>query len=114
MRVEAARVLARLRNTLLDDEEVAGLDLALAEYFASLDATSDVPGSHLARGATYEQLGEFKKAEVCYRLALRLDPSATGPRSNLAALMDREIDEARQAAEEALAARRSRSSREAA
>jgi Flp pilus assembly protein TadD len=95
VRVEAARVLARIANTALRGQEHQDFEAALAEYFAGLNETNDLVGSHMARGTIYDQLGDLDKAEQSYRTAMRLDPNATGPRSNLAALLERRIEIAR-------------------
>ena len=40
----------------------------------------------------YETMGDMKKAEEAYRTAIRVEPQMTGPRSNLAALLDRLVE----------------------
>ena len=39
----------------------------------------------------YETMGRDRKAEQAYRTAVRMEPLLTGPRSNLAALLDRRV-----------------------
>ena len=40
-------------------------------------------------GVLYETMGRYDEAEDAYRTAMRVEPRMTGPRSNLAALLDR-------------------------
>jgi tetratricopeptide (TPR) repeat protein len=87
VRIEAARLMAGPARELLKRGERGSFHAALAEYFDSLDELDDRPGSHLAKGVTYEGLGKTFDAEAEFRLALRLDPNTVGPRMNLATLI---------------------------
>jgi tetratricopeptide (TPR) repeat protein len=110
VRVEAARALSSLfrrENPAAPENAASGLrahehilfQAALKEYYESLEQMNDRAAAHLAKGAIHENLNELDEAEQCYRTALRLEPNITGPRSNLAALLERRMDFARQAAE---------------
>ena len=44
-------------------------------------------------GVLYESMGRDGPAEQAYRTAIRVEPGMTGPRSNLAALLDRRLEE---------------------
>ncbi len=64
-------------------------DRALRELEENYRANSDAPGGLLAWGSLEEQLERFESAATKYEAAIRNDPTAVGPRSNLAALLDR-------------------------
>ena len=50
---------------------------------------NDRAATHLTLGSIYENLRQHDKAEQAYRLAIQVEPNATGPRSNLAELYTR-------------------------
>lgn len=93
VRVETARVLARvprqLTAELLNGNQREQLDHALEEYVAGVLEANDRGGAHLELGALYETLGREADALAAYRTALRVEPAMTGPRSNLAGLLER-------------------------
>jgi tetratricopeptide (TPR) repeat protein len=114
VRMEAGRaltILFRRENPADERNSSSGLraqeheqfHAALQEYLKSLEQINDRAAGHLAKGAIHENMNEFEEAEQCYRTALRLEPNITGPRSNLAALLERRMDQSRHQAE--LAAR---------
>jgi len=93
VRIEAARVLVlngviRLNGT---DDQV--LTKVLEEYRTGLNYDSDRAGAHLTLGALDEQLGNDSQAEQHYRTAIRLEPSSSGGRANLAALLGRRVEQ---------------------
>jgi tetratricopeptide (TPR) repeat protein len=103
VRVEAARTMASLAPAgVLRGREHTAFDAALEEYFNGLAVTDDMAASHLARGVAYQDLGMLDDAERHYRIAMRLEPNTVGPRSNLADLLERRADLARQEAQLAM------------
>src|SRR5690606_23793744 len=64
----------------------------------------DQAHAHLAAGIYHERRGDVRKAIDAYRLGIRVQPSAVGPRSNLAALLEqlRQTSEAQQLRREEL------------
>ena len=59
---------------------------------------SDQAGAHMAMGVLWERQRQFDRAVTAYRTAIHVQPGVTGPRSNLAALLERlggAVDEAR-------------------
>ncbi len=95
VRAEAARVLARLPSqliaSLLNGHQRGQLDQALEDYIAGVLETNDRGGAHMELGVLYETMGRYAAAEDAYRTAMRVEPLMTGPRSNLAALLDRSV-----------------------
>ncbi|MFM8328107.1 MAG: tetratricopeptide repeat protein, partial [Pirellulaceae bacterium] len=63
-------------------------DRAWQELLDRHHANRDRSGAHLGLGLLAEQMGKPQQAIEHYRDALRLEPQATGPRSNLAVLYD--------------------------
>lgn len=90
VRTEAARLLAdaaiyqrlsgvqRQRLDTVLDEEVHG----------GLMAASDRAGAHMGWALLCEQRGRLEEAVQAYETAIRVEPRATGPRTNLAALLE--------------------------
>jgi tetratricopeptide (TPR) repeat protein len=101
VRVEAARVLASVPAAEMRGRDRDALHAAVAELELSLAIDGDRAGSHASMGVVYENLGEDAKAIAAYQTAMRVEPAVTGPRTNLAALYDRQADEAEQAARQA-------------
>jgi Flp pilus assembly protein TadD len=89
VRSDAARVLAGLDSTQFRGEERLAMRKALDEAFAATEIDNDREGGHRMRGVLRELLGEYDEAERAYRTALRVEPASIGPRTNLAALLDR-------------------------
>lgn len=97
VRAEAGRVLARLPASLaallLNATQRQHLDAAVEEYIAGALESNDRGGAHMELGVLYETQGRDRLAEEAYRTAIRVEPGMTGPRSNLAALLDRWVEE---------------------
>ncbi len=102
VRVEAARVLQQLppelRPDLLTTPQRERLAEVTKELFAQYDANSERGGAHLAKGIIYEGMARDEDAIAAYETAIRVEPTATGPRSNLASLLDRLAETERAAA----------------
>ncbi|HBL46827.1 tetratricopeptide repeat protein [Gimesia sp.] len=90
VRTEVARILAGLPIMPDTSQNKKALTKALDEYKAGLLADSDQSGSHMSLGMLYAQQGDLKKAEAELRTAIKLAPSAAGPRSNLAQLLEQQ------------------------
>jgi tetratricopeptide (TPR) repeat protein len=93
VRIEAARVLVLNGVTRLNGTDDQVLTKVLEEYRAGLSYDSDRAGAHLTLGALDEQLGNEGQAEEHYRTAIRLEPSSSGGRANLAALLGRRVEQ---------------------
>jgi tetratricopeptide (TPR) repeat protein len=96
VRSELGRVLAnvplQLVPQLLNGEQRSLLDSAIEEYKITLNEANDRGGSHMALAMLYESLGKERQAVAAYRTAIKVEPLMTGPRSNLAALLDRMVE----------------------
>ncbi|HND51470.1 MAG TPA: multiheme c-type cytochrome [Pirellulaceae bacterium] len=107
VRVEAARVLARvpdgvLRN-LMDGPDFERYERQVDELLASLDHDSDRAGAHVGRAIVHESRGAWDAAEREYRLAIAVEPGVARIRTNLAALLDQRLTAAQHEAQEAAA-----------
>jgi Flp pilus assembly protein TadD len=93
VRAETGRVLAQLpgqlKAQLLSGNQRVKLDRALDEYTQGILESNDRGGAHMELGVLYESLGRDAAAESAYRTAIRVEPRMTGPRSNLAAVLER-------------------------
>ncbi|MCO6454148.1 MAG: hypothetical protein J5I93_02430, partial [Pirellulaceae bacterium] len=96
VRTEAARALARVPDHLLRSNQRAQLQRVLDEYIAGLMMNNDRAGAHLMLGNLFEQREQPEPAIEAYETAIRTEPRATGPRTNLAALLEREAERAEQ------------------
>ncbi len=96
VRAEAGRVLAhvpaQVLPELLNGAQRSDLDRAVDLYIDSLKESNDRGGAHLALGVLWESMGKLAEAESAYRKAMRVEPRLTGPRSNLAAVIEQQIE----------------------
>ena len=102
VRIEAARGLAHLEGNNLKPADVPRRKRALDEFKDSVLVEADRAHAHLVLGSMYDAMGDLKAAEEAYRTALQVEPLVVGPRRNLAAVLDRRIDQTLQEAKEAL------------
>ena len=102
VRTEAARLLPATGIENLKPREAKAFNKALEEYTSGLLANADQSGTHMSLGILYDQLGRTDESIDEYRVAIRLEPTIAGPRSNLAQLLDRigDSDEATRLREE--------------
>ena len=89
IRTEAARVIA-ISGTYqtLTGAEQATVDKMLEEVKAALMLTADRSGAHMSWAILCEARGRYDEAIASYEDATRVEPTATGPRTNLAALLE--------------------------
>jgi predicted CXXCH cytochrome family protein len=87
VRVEAARVALSVGPEAFS---LAGgsLQKAAEELEQSLKESADRGGAHVALGILDEQQRRYESAIQHYEDAMRVDPELTGPRTNLAALLE--------------------------
>ena len=96
IRIEAARVLvASGIYRELGSSEQLRVDQAMKEVRDSLMVASDRAGAHMGWAMLCEQQGRFDEAIAAYETAMRVEPSMTGPRTNLAATLERVAQETR-------------------
>lgn len=86
VRVEAARLLAPVREQNLTADQRSVLDQAFKEYEATQDINADRPESHLNLGSFYAERGQLAKAETAYKKAIEIQPSFTPAYVNIADL----------------------------
>jgi len=90
VRTEAARVLTMSgAYQTLSGAEQASVDHALVEFKATLMLTSDRAGAHMNWAMLSESRGRVGEAIEAYETAMRVEPKTTGPRTNLASLLER-------------------------
>jgi len=95
VRTEAARVLAGVSDRgrrAMRGAQRDRLKVVLAEYEKGQMLNNDVAGGHMNLGLLYENLGDSDRAIGSYEAAIRVQPTATGPRTNLAELYSRLAD----------------------
>lgn len=105
IRIEAARVLVsldpQLRLAFTDTEQRVGFEKALEELKQSLYIENDRATYHMVLGGLHEVLGDFDRAKDDYRSAISVEPNLSGPRSNLAALLEADVNRIRQQMQQA-------------
>ncbi len=96
VRLEAVQELVNpnVYNTLSNNERTQ-VDVALGEVQQTLQITADRSGSHMAWALLSEQRGLIPEAIKAYEQAMRVEPNVTGPRTNLAAILEQVATEHR-------------------
>ncbi len=90
VRSEAIRVMvASGAYQQLSGTEQTRVDLAIDEVRDALMSASDRSGAHMGWAMLCEARGFVDEAEKAYRTAIRVEPHTTGPRTNLAGLLER-------------------------
>lgn len=89
VRTEAARMLigSGTYQTLTNSEQLR-VDQATKEVRDALMTTADRAGAHMAWAMLCEGQGKYDEAIAAYETAIRVEPNTTGPRSNLATLLE--------------------------
>ena len=102
IRGEAANVLlelpAEVRVGTLSDRQRLKFNDAIDQHIDSLMLARENAGAHIALGQINERMARIGNAESDYRNAIRLSPYTTGPRSNLASLLEQKARYLAQAA----------------
>jgi tetratricopeptide (TPR) repeat protein len=91
VRTEAARTMLELPRTAWPESAGSKLRSALTELEQGLLYNNDRAGAHLALGIMAEQQGREQQAIQHYQDAVAVEPSVAGPRTNLAALLERNL-----------------------
>lgn len=89
VRTAAAQVTSEVPSSIWPSDARESFENALKELEVGLMVNSDRAATHLTLGSIYENLGRHEQAETSYRLAIQVEPNATGPRANLAELYTR-------------------------
>lgn len=90
VRAEAGRVLAGVPGPQLTGSQRRLRARALEEYEAGVMVNSDRAAAHLSMALLYERQRHIEDATKAYETAMRIEPGVTGPRTNLAALLEGE------------------------
>src|SRR5262249_31750992 len=98
LRTETARSLALIGEEQLRGEERANFKNALEECFQTISVDNDRAAGHMSLGILYDALGDIEDAEAAYKTAMRVEPNSIGPRQQLAALYDKQLEAAQQRA----------------
>ncbi|MBX3422686.1 MAG: hypothetical protein KF752_14120 [Pirellulaceae bacterium] len=93
VRVEAARNLLEFPDRVRSLHNTSAFQSALKELRTGLLENSDRSGAHLALGTIAEQLGLEIEAIRNYQTAIVVEPATIGPRTNLAALLGRRLEQ---------------------
>ncbi|MEJ2604833.1 MAG: tetratricopeptide repeat protein [Gammaproteobacteria bacterium] len=93
VRIEAARLLAGVDRSLLDNAANRALSAGIEEYEGAQQASLDRPTSRLNLGNLYSTIGDGQAAEAEYRAALRLDSAFEPAYGNLAEIFVRRGEE---------------------
>ena len=93
VRTQAARALISVPELNLTESERKKLDTALLEFVDAQLVSNDRERAHLVLGSMYEEYGRTDKAIHSYLDAIRVEPSSTFARRNLAAVYDRQMKE---------------------
>ncbi len=89
VRCAAARVItASGAYRALSGAEQLQVDQALEEVKAAIMITSDRAGAQMSWAMLCEARGRYDEAVDAYETAMRVEPMTTGPRTNLAALLE--------------------------
>jgi tetratricopeptide (TPR) repeat protein len=89
VRTEAARVLVTSgAYQTLRRSEKSRVDLALREVRDAMMMASDRAGAHMGWAMLREGQGRYAEAIEAYETAMRVEPGTTGPRTNLASLLE--------------------------
>ncbi len=93
VRFEAARSLIELPSQMTTPAGRVALESVLGELTDGLLYINDRSGAHLSLGSIAEQLGRPQQAIPHYETALVVEPATVGARTNLAALLSRQVEE---------------------
>lgn len=91
VRTAAARNLLQFSQAELPPSSAPRLRMAVTELVEGAMYDSDRSGAHLNLAIIAEQEGRQESAIEHYRNAMRVEPGVTGPRTNLAALLERNL-----------------------
>ncbi len=104
VRVEAARNLLELPRELISPNKAGDLRRALEELLEGLEYNNDRAGAHMAMALIAERQGRIQQAIRHYENAIVVEPGVAGPRTNLAALLESNLQRQPPSSQEAGAA----------
>ena len=77
----------------MSSSERVGVDKALVEGKDALMVAADRAGAHMGWAMQCEWRGRCQEAIAAYTTAIRTEPNMTGPRTNLASLLERVVQQ---------------------
>jgi tetratricopeptide (TPR) repeat protein len=92
VRTEAARNLLEYRRELWSESASSAFRSALTELTEGLEYNNDRAGAHMALGILAERQGRERQAITHYETAIAVEPGVTGPRTNLASLLENTLN----------------------
>lgn len=93
VRTEAVRNLLEFPQQNWRGKSASDFRKALSELVGGLEFNNDRAGAHLALGILAEQQGRNQQAIQHYQAAIAVEPQVTGARTNLAALLERNLSQ---------------------
>lgn len=101
VRTESARVFVSLPPQVKEQfathsADRVAFEKALAELIKSVSVDNDRAASYLMLGGLYQMQGDSRQAIESYRNAIKVEPNLSGPRGNMAALLEGEASLIRQ------------------
>lgn len=88
VRMEAALALADIPPGAYTQQQQQLIDKSLQDYRDAMLVNADQANAHMALGVLAERMQNWGAALEAYRTAIAVQPWVTGPRSNLAALLE--------------------------
>ncbi len=92
VRTAAARSLLQIPTDQHPTSIGPKLQQAVRELVAGIETDNDRAGAHLSLAVMAEQEGRMQSAIESYRQAIRVEPNVTGARTNLVALLERNLN----------------------
>lgn len=93
VRIQAARNILNFPPNAWNERAAASLRNALVELADGLEFSNDRSGAHMSLGILAEQQGRRQQALKHYADAVAVEPLVTGPRTNLAALLEANLSQ---------------------
>ena len=93
VRTEAARSLLQYPAHMWSPDAGSAFRRALNEHVEGIEFNNDRSGAHMALGILAEQQGRDQQAMRHYQDAIAVEPGVTGARTNLAALLERNLSQ---------------------
>ncbi len=91
VRIASVQTVATIPQQMLNSEERVAFDNAFTELRSGLAVNNDRAAIYVSLGNIYQLLGDMQSAQKSFRRAIFVEPGFTGARSNLAELLDQQI-----------------------
>lgn len=108
VRIEAARLLTSvprsIRTGCIGPQERSAYDRCVAELRESLQLENDRASSHMQLSWLFEAGGNMDRAKRAIKTAIQVEPELSGPRVNLAVMLESEARDASQSLQQSASA----------